>query len=113
MGLLQTVEWVFGPMRRGLSLRGPPRAGCRAPERYATVCITPCSASASQRRAECPPLPCRQSLALVTASLCFARFGSTASAADMLDISAALADSKKAGNSLQQYITRCYGSLTT
>ena len=31
----------------------------------------------------------------------------------MLDISAALADSKKAGNSLQQYMTRCYGSLTT
>jgi hypothetical protein len=52
-------------------------------------------------------------MALVTASLCFARFGSTASVADILDISAALAGSKKAGNSLQQYITRCYGSLTT
>jgi len=31
----------------------------------------------------------------------------------MLDISASLAGSKKAGKSLQQYITRCYGSLTT
>jgi hypothetical protein len=36
----------------------------------------------------------------------------------MLDISAAAARArwlgfKKAGNSLQQYITRCYGSLTT
>jgi hypothetical protein len=86
MGLLQKVEWAFCPMRRGLSLRSPPRTGYRVPERYATVSITPCSTSASQRRAECPPLPCRQSLALVTASLCFARFGSTASAADMLDI---------------------------
>ena len=31
----------------------------------------------------------------------------------MLDISASLAGSKKAGKSLQQYITLCYGSLTT
>ena len=112
MGLLQKVEWAFCPMRRGLSLRSPPRTGYRVPERYATVSITPCSASVSQRRAGCPPLPCRQSLALVTAWLCFARFGSSASAA-VLDICASLAGSKKAGKSLQQYITRCYGSLTT
>jgi hypothetical protein len=82
-------------MRRGLSLRSPPRTCCRAPEKYATVSITSCSVSASQRRAECPPLPCRQSMALVTASLCFVRFGSTASVADILDISVALAGSKK------------------
>jgi hypothetical protein len=108
IGLLQKVEWAFCPMRRGLSLRSPPRTGCRAPGRYATVSITPCSASASQRRAECPPLPCRQSLALVTASLCLARFGFTASVADMLDISAALADSKKgatACNSISRAVT--------
>jgi len=45
--------------------------------------------------------------------LCFARFWSTASATEHAGYSAGLAGSKKAGKSLQQYITRCYGSLTS